>query len=270
MTRSTNSKNVIIVVGAVASGILILVGLSAFLRYRATAPLVHPPEHGISFVIETESPATNRSPNDLAALKDAVQQRSDRVGARIYWEPISETRIRVAVATGNPGDGRSLQSALFRRGMLEFRLVHEESDQLINSGDVPFGYEILKHDPSPRSGNKRVEKLVVKKEPEAGLSGNLIKRAMVMHGNLGEPEIGFTMQPAAAAAFAILTRDNLGRRLAIVIDGELYSAPTIQSPIENGSGMITGQFDAREAVELTGALDCPLPVSIKVVESQSF
>ena len=58
------------------------------------------------------------------------------------------------------------------------------------------------------------------------------------------------------------------QRLAIVLDGELYSAPVIQTPIETGSGQITGQFDNREAFELANVLENPLRAPLRIDESR--
>ncbi len=52
---------------------------------------------------------------------------------------------------------------------------------------------------------------------------------MVVRGNLGEPEIDFRLNSEGAKRFGEITRNNVGQRLAIVLDGELYSAPVIQS-----------------------------------------
>ncbi|MFO1514527.1 MAG: hypothetical protein U1F83_16725 [Verrucomicrobiota bacterium] len=264
-------KHSLLIVGAGIIGIVILlVGLPAFLRHWAAAPLTQPPGHGVSFVLEVEPAKTDSVTNDLAIFREALLKRSDRVGVRIYWEPISEVRVRVAVAARNSGEEERLRRALFRQGRLELRLVHEDSDRMIKAGELLPGYEILKHEQGTPSGGRSPEQVVVKKKSEAGLSGNLIKEAMVTRGQLGEPEINFTMLPEAAAAFAKVTRDNTGRRLAIVIDGELYSAPRINEPIETGTGRISGQFDAQDAFEIASALDFPLPVSVRVLESKSY
>ncbi len=206
--------------------------------------------------------------NELAVLEEALLKRADRLGVRIYWEPISETRVRVAVAARNSSEGERLGRALSRAGRLEFRLVHEDSDRMVKDGELLPGYELLTQ--STTSRGRSTEQLIVKKRSEAGLTGNLIKNAMVVRGPPGEPEINFTLQPEAAAAFAKVTRDNAGRRLAIVVDGELYSAPRINEPIETGTGRITGLFSAQDAFEIAGALDFPLPVTARVVESKSY
>jgi SecD/SecF fusion protein len=260
----------LIVSAGIAGVVILLVGLPAFLRHRAAAPLPQPPTHGFSFVLEVPAEQTNPGTNELTMLQEALLKRAKRVGVRIYWEPISETRARVVVAARNSSEGERLGRALSRVGRLEFRLVHEDSDRMIKDGELPPGYELLKHEQGTISRGRSTEQIIVKKRPEGGLTGNLIKNAMVVRGELGEPEIDFTLQPEAAAAFAKVTRDNTGRRLAIVVDGELYSAPRINGPIETGAGRITGQFNAQDAFEIAGALDLPLPVAAKVVESKSY
>ncbi len=90
------------------------------------------------------------------------------------------------------------------------------------------------------------------------MTGSGIKSAMVVRGNLGEPEIDFTLDAEGADKFAQITRENVDERLAIILDRELYSAPVIQTPIETGSGQITGHFDNKEAFELANVLENPL------------
>src|SRR5208283_634879 len=92
--------------------------------------------------------------------------------------------------------------------------------------------------------------------------------AMVVRGNLGEPEIHFTLDDKGAERFAEITRENVHQRLAIILDKELYSAPVIQSPIETGSGEITGQFDNREAFELANVLENPLRAPLHIIQSR--
>jgi len=245
--------------------IILLIGFPSLLRQRPITPLAKPPAHGVSFILEIELTKTNSATNDLAAFKDALLKRSERLGLRIYCEPISDSQVQVAIGVRDSRNVTNLQRALFREGRLELRLVQEDSERMVAAGEVPAGYEILN-----LSGDRRKEQLIVKKKPEAGLTGSVIKEAMVMRGESGEPQIAFTMRPEAAAAFARVTRDNVGQRLAIVIDGELYSAPKIQSPIETGSGQITGSFDVQEAFEIASQLDRPLPAPVKVVEAKQY
>jgi SecD/SecF fusion protein len=144
-------------------------------------------------------------------------------------------------------------------------MVKDDSDEIINNNEpIPPGYELLKHvEPQP-NGPPRIEQVIVKKKPENGLSGDIIKSAMVVRGNLGEPQIDFTLNDDGAKKFAEVTRNNVNHRLAIVLDGQLYSAPNIQSPIETGNGQITGRYTIQAALELANVLQNPLRAPLKI------
>jgi len=82
------------------------------------------------------------------------------------------------------------------------------------------------------------------------------------------------MNPDGARLFAEITREfapkgNKSHQLAIVLDGELYSAPRINSPIEGGRGVITGSFDLREAFELANVLENPLEAPVRIIEERT-
>ena len=85
-------------------------------------------------------------------------------------------------------------------------------------------------------------------------------------GNLGEPIIEFELTDAAGIRFGDVTRNNIGRRLAIVLDGQLYSAPRINSEIDN-RGEITGHFTPEEAQKLAAVLQNPLRAPLHPVDS---
>jgi len=261
---------ILMVCAVLVVAILGLGGLAVYMGHRQTALLSRPPEHGTSFIIEADLSQIHGDTNALANLNEALRDRFLKFGVRIFLEPVSESRIRIMAPITNAMDAAAAGNFLSRGGILEFRLVHPDSDALIGQGEVPPGYEVLKHAETQPDGQQRLETVVVKKEPENGLAGNIIKHAMVVRGNLGEPQIYFTLNPESTLAFAKVTRENIGRRLAIVLDGQLYSAPVIQSPIESGAGQITGHFDSKEAWMLANTLNSPLPVPIVVLQSETF
>jgi SecD/SecF fusion protein len=84
----------------------------------------------------------------------------------------------------------------------------------------------------------------------------------------GQPEIDFTMDSKGAELFAQITKENIGKQLAIVLDGELYSAPVIQGEIPGGRGRITGTFTPEEAIELANVLENPLETPVKIIEER--
>src|SRR5215212_11789624 len=81
------------------------------------------------------------------------------------------------------------------------------------------------------------------------VSGRDLKTARVQKGRVGEPVIGFSLTPDGAPKFGALTGSNVGRRLAIVLDNKVVSAPTINSQITD-DGVIEGSFTQQQASDL--------------------
>src|ERR1035437_1333943 len=219
---------------------------------------------------EGETNQVARAPDISGALSQAIEvlrKRIDRFGVA---EPIIQSaggnRILIQLPGLSQSDKESAKATIEKTAFLEFRMVKDDSDEIIKSGDrVPYGYELLKHVDQMSDGKTRLEQVIVKKKPENGLAGDIIKSAMVVRGNLGEPQIDFTLTDDGAKRFAQVTRENVGHRLAIVLDGELYSAPNIQSPIETGNGQITGSYTIETAMELANVLQNPLKAPLKIV-----
>jgi SecD/SecF fusion protein len=97
----------------------------------------------------------------------------------------------------------------------------------------------------------------------AAVSGRDIRRAVVTRDDLGLPAVGFSLTPDGARRFADLTTHNIGKPLAIVLDGQVQSAPIIEGPITSGEGIIRGGFSRDEATDLALLLQAgALPVSM--------
>ena len=189
--------------------------------------------------LETIETKTNNSgqvetvtnlPDVSGAISQAVEvlrKRIDRFGvAEPVIQPAGADRILIQLPGLSEADKESAQTQIQKAAYLEFRMVKEDSQQIIdNHLPIPPGYELLKHvEPQP-NGPPRIEQAVVRKKPENGLAGDIVKSAMVVRGNMGEPQIDFTLNDNGAKRFAEVTRNNIGRQLAIVLDGQLYSAP---------------------------------------------
>ncbi len=202
-------------------------------------------------------------------MKKALARRAGKLGVSAYWKAASPTRARVLVKAPDGEGVQPTADALFRSGELDFFLVHPNSPELVAHGVVPPGYKTMPLE-EMRGGTRMVEQLVVKEQPEPEFKGSVVQSAAGGRDNLGRRVINFTFKPEAAAAFAKLTRENVGPRLAIVVDGRALWAPVIRAPITAGSGQLTGHFTAAEAEDLARALESPLPVSVKVVESKRF
>ena len=133
---------------------------------------------------------------------------------------------------------------------------------------IPPGYELLKHILPPENGKPQPpEVVIVSKKAANGLHGDIVTRASMGRGQMGDPEIDFTLTDDAGARFGKVTRDNMGKRLAIILDGELYTAPTINGAIDK-NGQITGHFTDKEAQDLASVLQNPLRAPLKIVYSK--
>ena len=184
-----------------------------------------------------------------SALKQSIEivrRRIDDVGTK---EPTILQRGEKRILVELPGlkDPERIKALLGKTAQLNFRLVSENSE---------FGVEKL------ISGNG--EELNVSKR--IVMSGeNLIDAQPNINNQNNEPTVSFTLDRLGAQKFGRSTTDNVGKRLAIVLDGEIVSAPSINEPITSGSGMISGNFTFQEATDLalllrSGALPTPLLV----------
>src|ERR1039457_3240275 len=225
---------------------------------------------GTAFLVSMDTNRLAQATDSRTALSHAVEvlrKRVDKFGvAEPVIQPEGNDRILVQLPGLSAADQESAKIAIQRAAFLEFRLVSPTSDQDIKDGIVQPGYEILKRKERMRNGRERTEEVEVRKKAE--MTGSGIKSAMVVRGCLGEPEIHFTLDAEGAKQFAQITRENVHQKLAIILDKELYSAPVIQTPIETGSGQITGQFDNKEAFELANVLENPLRAPLKIEESR--
>ena len=122
--------------------------------------------------------------------------------------------------------------------------------------------------------NENIFELVAIKAPtrdgKAPLDGGAVTDARVQYGNNGgSPEVSMTMNAEGANVWARLTKDNIGRQIAIVLDGMVYSYPNVQSEISGGSSQITGQFTLEEAEDLANVLKSgKLPAPATIIQEQ--
>ena len=184
-----------------------------------------------------------------SALKQSIEivrRRIDDVGTK---EPTILQRGEKRILVELPGlkDPERIKALLGKTAQLNFRLVSDNNE---------FGVDKLI--------SENGEKLDVSKR--IIMSGeNLIDAQPSIQNQSNEPTVSFTLDRLGAQKFGRATTDNVGKRLAIVLDGEIVSAPNINEPITSGNGMISGNFTFQEATDLalllrSGALPTPLLV----------
>ena len=107
------------------------------------------------------------------------------------------------------------------------------------------------------------------RDGKAPLDGGAVTDARVQYGNSGSPEVSMSMNAEGANTWARMTKDNIGRQIAIVLDGMVYSYPTVQSEISGGSSQITGNFTIEEAEDLANVLKSgKLPAPATIIQEQ--
>jgi len=185
-----------------------------------------------------------------------IRNRIDQFGVS---EPLIQKQGQDRIVMQLPGitDRQRALDLIKQTAHLEFRLVAEGVDKLDKAleGDVPSGYELQYLDKKP---------LLLEKK--ASLSGDRLVDARVEWGTMQiTPYVSFSLDSQGARKFARVTKNNIGKRLAIVLDGKVKSAPSIESEIPAGRGQITGRFSEDEAADLalvlrTGALPAPIEI----------
>ena len=184
-----------------------------------------------------------------SALKQSIEivrRRIDDVGTK---EPTILQRGEKRILVELPGlkDPDRIKNLLGKTAQLNFRLVNENSE---------FGTdELISENGEPLKISKRIV-----------MSGeNLIDAQPSIQNQRNEPTVSFTLDRLGAQKFGRTTTDNVGKRLAIILDGKIISAPSINEPITSGNGVISGNFSFQDATDLalllrSGALPTPLEI----------
>lgn len=132
---------------------------------------------------------------------------------------------------------------------------HEVDEEAMQTGKIPLDSEFI-------------DGIVIKKR--VAVSGDTLTDSRVAYDRNGRPAVTTSFNTIGAKAFANLTKENVGKRFAIVLDGHVLSAPVIQEPITGGYGQITGNFTTQEANDLSTMLRSgALPTELTVVEERT-
>jgi preprotein translocase subunit SecD len=183
------------------------------------------------------------------AIEQAVETLRNRVDQFGVAEPLIQTSGENRIILQMPGisDVESVKKVVGSVAKLEFHLVP--------SGVAGARTISVKDD---RGGQRLVEE-------EALLTGDAVSDARVDFDQNGQVEVTLKLSAIGSQDFARITAENIGRQLAIILDGVLYSAPVIRSAITGGQASISGGFSMEEARQLkvvlkAGALPAPLYV----------
>lgn len=209
--------------------------------------------------------------------KMATEQALETIRNRIDAFGVSEPDIRLQgekrIQIQLPGvkDTKRAKDLIGKTARLNFQLVDENGDaDAAVKGTLPPGDELLyqTNDKSSTGGDTRVPFLIQKR---VLLDGSALTDARVeIDSQFNEPYVSIEFDRKGARIFERITGENIKKRLAIVLDKNVYSAPVIQDKIAGGKARITGNFTMEEAKDLAIVLRAgALPAPVKIIEERT-
>jgi preprotein translocase subunit SecD len=207
----------------------------------------------------------------------AVEQALETIRNRVDQFGVSEPDIRnqgekrILIQLPGIRDTKRAKELIGRTALLEFKLLDESvSPSEAEAGKLPPGSELLYQvtvDPATNRTTKTP--FVVRKR--AALTGAYLTDARVkIDSRYNEPYVAISFDKKGARIFERVTGENVNKRLAIVLDNKVYSAPNINEKISGGEAQITGSFTTDEARDLAIILRAgALPAPVTVIEERT-
>ncbi|MDP2923052.1 MAG: protein translocase subunit SecD [Candidatus Omnitrophota bacterium] len=201
-----------------------------------------------------------------AKVSEAMGGAVEKIRNRIDSFGVKETPIQVqgdnSILVQLPGVvDREIVNRIREVGKLEFKLVEDDKDKIEAAikGTVPEGYELKDfHD----------SKILLRKE--VSITGSDLKESFVGFDSYGSANVRLQFTSGGTDKFAKVTEENVGKRLAIILDDKVMSAPAIQGAILGGNAEITGDFNVDTAKALTAVLNSgALPIPLTVEEERT-
>ena len=189
---------------------------------------------------------------------EVVRRRVDETGTK---EPVitrqGDTRVLVQVPGAD--DPARIKELVGKTAQLGFHLVDERATRTGRGGASALVLPMLEN-PGQNLGIKR----------RPMITGEMLTNATAAF-NQGMPVVSFRLDSRGTDRFCRVSRDNVGKPFAIVLDKEIISAPVLREPICGGSGQISGGFSVQEAGDLSLLLRAgALPASLTVAEERSI
>jgi SecD/SecF fusion protein len=214
---------------------------------------------------ETDAVRVALTPEGVRArIEAATEQSVEIVRRRIDESGLAEPVIqrvgaeRILVQLPGVSDRKAVEELLRKTAKLSLHMVRDVDPSAV----PPPGVRIL-------PGTQARERYAV--EADALLSGERLSDARLgVDGVTGEPVVTFTLDAAGARQFAQITTKNVGKPFAVVLDGEVLTAPIIEQPIIGGSGQIKGSFTTESAAQLAALLRAgALPATLTIIEERT-
>ena len=230
---------------------------------------------GSSFLVAMDTNKVDDASGALAQAVEVLRRRVDSIGvAEPDIRPVGDNMIMIQLPGLSEADQAEAKKLVTEAAFLEFALVHKDSSTLIANDVTPDGYRKYALTSKDEAGNSSTSDVLVeivdgRPGNKYGLKGEYITSASSSRNPLTqEPMILFGFDSDGGAAMSQLSGNNTQRRMAIILDDKLLSAPTLQERITN-NGQITGDFTQEEATIIANALLNPLKAPLTIKEEMS-
>ncbi|MBF0493846.1 MAG: protein translocase subunit SecD, partial [Candidatus Omnitrophica bacterium] len=211
---------------------------------------------------------------DPRSAKDAADRAVEIIRNRIDQFGVTEPIIqkegfdRILIQLPGITDRARAKEIIGKTAHLEFRIVADNPDLLKKAmdGEKVEGYELK----TLKERDGRADSILVETKP--ALTGDLLTDATVSFSQetFGQPYVSLEFNKQGASIFSSVTAANVNKRLAIVLDGEVYTAPVIRERIPSGRAQITGNFSVQEAKDIAIVLRAgALPAPVSIIEERS-
>ncbi|MBW1674785.1 MAG: protein translocase subunit SecD, partial [Deltaproteobacteria bacterium] len=205
------------------------------------------------------------------AVDQAVETITNRIDQFGVAEPDIRPQGKDRILVQLPGikDPKRAIDIIGKTALLEFKLVDEDNSlEEALKGNIPPGDEVL-YQIKGEAGSKRKIPFLLKKR--AVITGEYLTDARVqIDSRYNEPYVSLSFDSRGARLFGQITGANIKKRLAIVLDGVVNSAPVIQDKITGGRAQITGRFTMDESRDLAIVLRAgALPAPVKIIEERT-
>jgi preprotein translocase subunit SecD len=237
---------------------------------------------GTHLLMELEVDKLDRNTQLNDAMSQAIEIIRNRIDQYGVAEPLIARQGARWIVVQLPGisDSAQAKELVGKTALLEFRMVDEsEKGRAALTKMLEAGNPFVAGKITPAAAKLVPEgmKLYAGKDGTvyllgpAQLTGAELENAKVeTGGDYGLPVVGFKFRPEAANKFTQLTATNIKKRMAIVLDDVVYSAPIIEGRISGGSGIIQGQFTSEDARNLAIVLRAgALPAPVRVIEERT-
>lgn len=202
--------------------------------------------------------------DSLESLRDVIERRVNAFGVS---EPVVQVEVGGSISTDKyrlivdlPGvtDVNEAIKLIGATPILEFKT------------EKPGAKEIAQNATPDENGNLNIKVDDIYQNTK--LTGQYLKNSRVdFNSTTGVPNIVLKFDEEGSKLFAQITKENIGKTVAIFLDGQIISSPTVQGEIDGGEAVITGTFDIKEAKALVGKLNSgALPVPVELITTQTI